>query len=177
MAVIFLVLALVSAFHFIYESTILPSLRLKNRIRLFALRDKLRRLKIQQPDLDEQAYAYVQETINGFAKYLSVVDVAFIIATAQMVENDPAVKERVEKRIAKIENANSPELKAIVSEVHSIIKDTALANNGMWFLYLTPLVMLLSGITSFLKSLRVTTCVPQRELDKMPLGECIPQAA
>jgi hypothetical protein len=169
---LFLLLVLVSMLHFVYEGIILPSMRLKNRIRLFKLRDRLRRLKIDDPDLDDRAFSSVQQSLNFFVQKLYMIDVPYIIACNEAIERSPELKEVVKKRRDLIENANSPELKEIVNEIFSTVKQTAIANNGMWAIYLTPIVLVFSGVRTFAEALKKMACVSERELDNLPINMC-----
>ena len=63
--------------HFIYESIILPSIRLSLRFKLFALRDQLRRMVMQGTASDE-VFRIQQSSINNAINMLSWADQAMI---------------------------------------------------------------------------------------------------
>jgi hypothetical protein len=77
MTILLSVMMLLTLAHFIYESIVAPSLRLKIRYDLFALRDELRFLKIKRgSSLDDKHYVYLQDSINTMISHLARYDIA-----------------------------------------------------------------------------------------------------
>jgi len=105
MILIFLILGLYALLHFILESIVAPSVRFNIRLDLFAMRDKLRLLKINDPEIGDEVFGVLQDGINGAIKYLYDIDIPFLLHCDVLVNRDPQLKESVEKRRAAVMNA------------------------------------------------------------------------
>ena len=136
---IFLIGCLYALLHFIWEGILAPSLRQSIRIDLFCLRDKLRRLKINNPELSGEAFSTVQDGLNSAIQHLNGIDVPFLVYCDSLVRRDQKLKECVEKRKHIVISANSPELLAIASQIRAKVENAARINSGGLYLYLIPI--------------------------------------
>ena len=141
MALIFLIFSVYVLLHFIFESIVAPSVRFNLRLDLFQLRDKARALRIMNPEIGDEAFNAVQDGLNGAIKYLYDIDVPLLIHCDRMVERDPQLKARVEKRRAIVMAVNSAELIEIFSQLRKKVESAAMINNGGWLLYLIPIAI------------------------------------
>src|SRR5258708_36909923 len=65
MVVLFIALVILAIFHFVYQTILAPSFKFEARLKLFRLRDRLRRLKIDNSDLlNDRLFCEIQERIN-----------------------------------------------------------------------------------------------------------------
>ncbi|HEY5232686.1 MAG TPA: hypothetical protein VIK35_04035 [Verrucomicrobiae bacterium] len=171
--VVFLILTIVSVFHFIYQGILLPSYRLQCRIHLFELRDKLRRLQLQNPALDEQAFCFVQESINCWVKQLAF-DLFLLLKINDAIEKDTQFMEKLSKRSERIKNCNSEELKEIALEVRKTVQKIVILNSVVLFIYLLPLAFLAFCFRKFIEGVKRMACVSEWEMGKFVVTERIP---
>jgi hypothetical protein len=141
---IFLVSGVYALLHFVWQSIISPSIRLEIRFRIFALRDELRRLKLEDQNLSSEAFRTVEDGLNSALQILYEIDIPILIHCDARANTDPQLKEHVQKRMAIIKDANSIELEKIVAHLRKNIERAALVNSGGWILYvLPPMLMVL----------------------------------
>src|SRR5437773_1088798 len=138
MLMLFLIGCLYALLHFIWESILATSIRFNVRLELFALRDRLRRMKITNPEIPDDAFHVIQDGLNGGIKHLYDIDVQVLVQCDLLSRNDPEIKARVEKRRAAVESANSKELLEIARLLRKLMEKSAIVNNGGWLLYIIP---------------------------------------
>src|ERR1035441_10315344 len=93
---IFLFACVYALLHFIWEGILAPSLRHNIRLDLFALRDNLRRLKINNPELPNDAFNTVQDGLNGAIKHLSDIDIPLLVYCDSIVKRDADISDFTE---------------------------------------------------------------------------------
>ena len=168
--IIFLILAVAAMFHFIYQGILLPSYRLEMRIRLFALRDNLRRLKMENSNVDEEAFSCVQNAINCWVNRTGF-DLYLFLKVHHAIEKDKQLAERIAKRAAAIENCSSPELKEIAKGVNQTLEKLIMLNSGPVFVYLFPLALAAACFRQTVNAVRRLACVSEWEMNRFTAGE------
>lgn len=109
MTVLLEIMFFLALVHFIYESILAPSWRLRLRFRLFALRDELRALKGEcRGLLDDEHFAYLQDSINTMIAMLHRYDVAAVAAAELRYRRDPEFRRCVEIRTAILDHHSAP---------------------------------------------------------------------
>lgn len=165
-ALLFELIILLAFLHFVYESIIAPSARLRLRFRLFALRDKLRWLRIKQ-GCNEEEFRYLDAAMNNVIRILHRFDIASVNRSAHIIQADPALKGRVEKRIAVIEQSSCVEFQQLNKELLRIARQAIIVNNGACFFYLFPIVFVVAGIEKITQLIKKLVSVPEGELGKV----------
>ncbi len=142
LSVLILLFALFSAFHFVYEGIVLPTLRTRLRFKLFALRDNLRRAKIQLgSQVEDSVFLYLERSINSSIRFLEHLDLETMYAARRFIESNPALLEDVKRRMKTLDECPVEEIRAIRSEHRTIVQE-ALAANGLALLaYIVPIVV------------------------------------
>lgn len=141
MTTIFIIFVLMALLHLIYESILVPSLRLRFRFRMFALRDELRKLKAENEDVSNELFDYLQDSINIQIKFLHQLDIKTMLWAYKSVNDDELLHEEVESRWALIESCDREEIREIASEIYSSAAILFLINNGALFFYGLPVVL------------------------------------
>jgi len=174
MAYLLLTLIILSMVVFIYESVLLPSIRLRMRFELFALRDRLRLLKIEKPDeLDDTTFKYGQESLNMLLGFLHRYDIASFVKAAFYLKQNPSLFKRIQKRREIIENCPSKEFQEIHTQSVKIGIVTATANSFFLFVLLfilvLPILLLIKGLTYIKSQVKDNAAelfsIPERESD------------
>lgn len=141
-ATFLIVLAILTLIHFLYESVIAPSLRFSLRLKLFALRDDLRTLKIERgAELSDEVFLDLQDTINGAVLRLKHIDLSLLKAANEAIEHDEKLKKRVRQRIAMFEASPVSEIREIRRRSFDLIDHALAINSGGLLLYLVPIVI------------------------------------
>ena len=145
MAMLILILFLVAIVCFIYESILLPSIRLNIRFKIFSVRDKLRLLMVENPDIDNTAFEYNQESINMLLAYLHRYDIMSVVEAERIFKKNESLQNKLKKRNDVLDNCSVKELQAIREEYISLAV-LAMAANSLFFLLLfLPFFLLCKG--------------------------------
>ena len=141
MALLFVILAALAFTHFLYEGILAPSLRFELRLKLFALRDELRDLKLKLgDDLSDEVFRDLQNSINGAVMRLNQIDLGLLKTAREAFERDEKLRRRVERRIAMLEACPIEEVRIIRSRHFQLLDYALLINSGGWIPYLIPIV-------------------------------------
>ena len=173
MEIIIFVLILLSFFHFIYESILLPSFRLRLRYKLFSLRDDLRHIKIENDQkINDKIFSFLQSSINNVINSLHLINFQMLYMLTKAVKKDESLSRKVEDINKELENCNSNSILRIRYKLSKYFAFALIINSGGWFIYLFPffLVLLLSNYLKML--IKNVVFVPSNELKKLNIEEC-----
>ncbi|MEP7245690.1 MAG: hypothetical protein ABI885_18725 [Gammaproteobacteria bacterium] len=165
----YLIVGLISAayFHFLYESVLAPSFRLKLRFELFALRDELRRLKIERADcLDDTHFDFLQESLNGLIRILDRFSVATLIAVENGIRRNPCLEEQLEVRARILDDCEIPNVLSIRDRSLRIAARAVAVNNGAWAIYLGPATLPFLGLSKLKKLIKASLSLPGAQLEE-----------
>lgn len=164
MSIILIVLSFLAIGHFIYEAIIAPSLRLSVRFDLFALRDELRALKIEQGDaLSNKHFEYLQDSINAIVLMLPRFDAGMLNSMNKELENNKELEAKVEARVKVLDDCVTPSVSKIREKSLRLAYAAFAINTGMLFLFLLPLIMLIN----LKKRLRSLVSLSKPDLEKI----------
>lgn len=134
-------LMLLAVIHFIYESILAPSLRLRMRFDLFALRDELRALKVDYGDsLDDKHFIYLQDSINAIIKMLPHIEISLVSHIKEEIEKDARLKARLIERQKILDDCDITELSIIRKKSIDLSIMALGVNSGMWSVYIVPIM-------------------------------------
>jgi len=166
MTILFSALIILMAYHFIFERLIAPTLRLSIRFQLFRLRDDLRSIQIESPELiDRDVFNYLQTGLNTTIQFLSKVDFAFIYRALEAIESDQGLRKRVERRIELLDNHPSDEIKKIRDDAAKYFGRALLINTGGWMIYLFPIILSIILFSEIKSKVQRISYVPENEID------------
>jgi hypothetical protein len=172
MNVFFWIIIGVALCHWIYEGIILPSLRLSLRYRLFALRDRLREVKLKNKEaVSDDVFRYLQGTINNGIVLLPFTDFR-VLGAAEAIEKDETLRNRIQKREAAITECQLSEIKEIVEEIGDIWWTAFISNTAAFAAYVVPLIFILHFWTQISGSIKKLVLVPEKEIEKAIPGLC-----
>lgn len=177
MTTVFLLLAALALFHWIYESTLAPSFRLDLRFRLFALRDELRALKIDLgSDLADKHFHYLQDSVNTLIYMLNRIDVGSLHAVTRELDRNPKLRHKIELRTKTLDDCNIPEARDIRNRSLEIASRALLVNMGGLVIYVLPVVLVIAGVAAlrrqYRKHIKDFVSVPEPEFHRvMPCAD------
>ncbi|MEW5800263.1 MAG: hypothetical protein AB1728_14790 [Bacteroidota bacterium] len=168
MVTLFYVLFFLTILHFIYEGIILPSLRLKIRFNLFALRDKLRKLKSTYgKDLSDEVFLDLQESINNTIRFLPRISIELIFEATKELKENPKLIQEAEKKIKLIESCGVQEAINIQKESFDLFKLCIGFNTLALFIYLIPLAVTLTLLKGSINIVNKIQFIPESEAEKI----------
>jgi hypothetical protein len=178
------ILIILAVVHFVYEAILAPSFRLQLRFKLFALRDELRRFKIEErPALrDDDVYRMLQGSINNGLSLLHRTDLATVLRADRRLKEDPQLNKILQKRL-RLQASLDGEAKAIHSRIVKLFGLALLVNNGVWILYLLPIAVvvaialavfdLTSQVFSYVLGISEIIYVPENRIEEILPSECV----
>jgi hypothetical protein len=131
-----------AVWHFVYQAIWLPTIHMKQRNRLFALRDRLRAYHFDHPDTGhERAFSIAQDGINNCIHSVEVLGLHFQRRIGKRYEKDVAFRESVKERSRTLKDANCAEIDAVVKEANNVLREIFVFNSGGWFVYVVPVAL------------------------------------
>lgn len=137
---LFCLLIVLGLFHFIYECIALPHIHTEIRFKLFALRDRLRRLKYRYPDAcDDQAFMLLQESLNTSILVTPVASLLLLYHVSKLLRQRPELKNKISDRRQELDACNNRLVKKIRDKQFALFLWSIFANVGGLALFILPL--------------------------------------
>ena len=141
---LFFTFAVLVTLHFVYEGILVPSLRLKIRYDLFALRDHVRWREIQVAgDIDHRVFAYLESHLSAGIALIPRVNAWSMFAFSRDIRGRRKAKELHGQHMDFIVKAGDQELVRIDKAISLLLFRALLVNSGAWFFYLLPIPLVL----------------------------------
>lgn len=164
MKYIILLMLFVATFHFIYEGIVAPSLRMKLRNKLFALRDELRSIKILGlAKDDEQAFWLVHEGINSYINRLPNLTIYGRHKAMAAYREDAELRTRVEKRLEVLTRCKNKAITDVLDRVTLVVEEAFLINMGGTFIYIVPAAMVIATLGSLKRLAKSLVLTPESD--------------
>lgn len=159
---------ILSIFHLFYQSLLLPTIRLDLRFKLFRLRDKLRKLKLEKgSELDDKIMYDLQKMINANIKNLAYIDFETIYETKKYFDENPKLNSKVEYRRQLLDSSPLQEVKDIYKESVRLFLLTIGANSGGWVVYIVPALIIALMYGSIKNSIKKMLFLPEYDIEKV----------
>jgi len=176
-----LILLGIGVLHIVYDFIVLPSVRLRFRYKLFALRDELRMLKIENAEgIDNDAFKYLQESLNIAANILSRFDVYTAYHAEKLFGSKPDLMKRIEKRNEIMKNCQNTKYQELLKKRSHYLIFVFLANSFFLILWTLPFLLGYLFMKKFAfawkrlnQNVKNLVSVPEREsgqLDSLCIG-------
>ncbi len=147
MEILIICATVVAVIHYLYESILLPTIRVQQRFNLFKLRDELRTLMIEQKStLNPVMYQYLQSSINGTISSLHKIDLLGIYNYYIAEREHPEITEKVRIRQEEMENYQNDSFQSLRKKQIEIVKVTLFANMGLFCFLMIPIALLCLAI-------------------------------
>lgn len=168
MEFLFLALAALAAIHFIYEAIIAPSLRFELRLKLFALRDELRILKLTHSEsLSDELFDDLQSSLNATISRLNLIDLRILKTAYESFGHDEKLRKMAEQRDELIRSCPISEVQKIRQRQISFVARAMLINSGGWFPYLVPIVVSIFCSGRVTAQIRAVFALPEKDINKI----------
>jgi hypothetical protein len=165
------VLFLLALWHFVAEAILAPSWRAMLRLRLFAIRDNLRNLRIAD-SISDQEFEESQRRINNIIRLTPAIDFFWMVKTEFKIRKDAALCEKLERRRMEFEANASLEVKELTNQAIKVALDAVGANSVGWMVYLIPIAVCLALWKRARREIRNLAGATDHELDFTELRPC-----
>lgn len=164
---------LLAIWHFLYESIILPTLRMKLRYQLFECRDQLVRLNTGN-SIDNDVFDTLYYSINSTISRLPYITLSLVWESKVLLRDNKRLREKISKRKKMIDNCNNNNIKEIDMQAAEITLKALVANSGAWIIYTLPFILLIfifSAIVSKVRNyLRDISLTPEVEFNQLTVN-------
>jgi len=161
---LFIAVGVLAVIHYVYETCILPDLRLQFVYRLFGLRDELRSAKLDTAITDEGAYRVLQESLNNGINSVFVADYLLVSEVRHAIRTNRHLAKQTEKRVQTLDASNDPLIQDIRRKSRKIFSYALLAGMGTWFLYLVPIAIVVVSYQTLKDVVKDTLAMPSSML-------------
>lgn len=149
LAIALFISIIVSLFHLLLESAIMPNERLRLRYEFFELRDKLRWKAINEPDsISDEEYKALSSGINVAIGNMSSITPSILINARKEYETNDNYRKAVEKRRNLIDESESEFVKQINDRTKTLTFVALGINSGGWLIIILPVYIIYKIIAS-----------------------------
>jgi hypothetical protein len=158
-------LALLALLHFVYESILAPSFRMKLHFELQALRDDLRRLQLTSgPSPSDENFRYLDESLDALTLMLHRFDTGTLAAVGREMRRNPDLRGRVERRRRMLNECDVHEVVRARQQIVRIATRALLVNHGAWCIYIVPVAFGYFGLRNVRRLIVATISLPKPDL-------------
>ncbi len=164
---LFILAASIAFLHWIFESSIAPSMRLSLRFRGFRIRDRLRRLEIENAvGVTAEGFNILHNNINSHLGHQTRFTLLSLIEFIHSLKTDEDLRKLSERRIATLDACKCEEFQEIRKEFARIVRGTILVNSGALFIYMVPVAMCIYYLSEIRKGVRNLIVLPESATQK-----------
>ena len=174
MATFIIILMVLGLVHYLFENCVLPDLRQGCRYRLFALRDRLRKMALNGRVTDDRAYDIVQDSLNNAINAVFVADYYFLTEVRQRAREEK-VQAQVRARLDTLAASSDAELQSIHRESVRIFMLSCGMGMGGWLIYLMPITLIIAivagcgrGVSDLVRDALVVPSKQFSEVEREP---------
>ena len=164
--ILLIVFLILSVTHYVYESCVLPELRLHFVYRLFRLRDDLRRAKLHNEISDDGAYDVIQGSLNNSINFVFLADYRLLSEVRHAIKTKPEVAKVTEKRLRVLDESKDGIIEDVRRQSRKIFSYALVTGMGGLCLYLVPMACLFVFFGSVKNLIKSTLAMPTRQLNK-----------
>ncbi len=121
------------------------------RLRLFRIRDGIRRLKIDNgTEFDDKAFALVEGCVSNMILLMPYLDYLNLIETKSAILKNTELRDRSERRRKILESCALPNYEKSLQDIFDTGGFIMMANSAGWFIYLIPIFLLIATVRSWI---------------------------
>ena len=161
-------LAFASLWHFVYEAILLPSIRQNLRHKIFALRDRLRAFKAENPaQCSDETFGLMDEQLSWLIHNLPKITFSLVSQSERLLKRNAELRDEVAQRVKILKGCQLNEYVEIRKEAAELTMRTLAYNSGGWIVYLVPIVYPVLWWDKLSKRAQRATSLPVHEFDHM----------
>lgn len=165
---IFIAMIFLAWIHFIYNGIILPSIRMHLRNNLFALRDRLREMKIKKEFSNEsKVVELLHDGINNVLDRLPFFTIETVLKLRENLKAEQSLIKEINSRLSMIENCKNVELKEIYKKTNMTLLYSFLANSGGLLLWIFPVFFVIYWISQIKVYVSDLVAIPSSKAERL----------
>ncbi|TWT65656.1 hypothetical protein [Crateriforma conspicua] len=150
-----------AAIHWIYESTIAPTLRLAIRYQLFAVRDELRHLYDEPAArVPRDAFQNLQSELNHHIRYQKHLTISTLWTVYRHAKRHPKQREAVQSEIRWLDGIKNDQFQQLRKRSETLAIKTLVVQSGGLLLYVLPAIALMMKIAQVKRWASITLRAP-----------------
>jgi len=155
-------------YHLIYESIILPSVRLHYRNKLFSLRDEVRRLKLEElNETDKAALTLLHDGISTILNRVHLITIELQHEIEKEINEDKELNEMIKERYKILDQSTNKDVIRISYLLNTIVNRSILFNAGGWFIYIVPIAIVIFIFEKISDLAKQLILIPPTEVDRL----------
>lgn len=148
----FIVLMIMAAGHYIYETILLPTYRQQARDELFVLRDKLRAELIKEKhSVDKetiQAFSMIDSIINKSLNRLYLLTIPNMIKFEFMKDKSVEIQQEIDRKNGLLERCSSEVVREVNEKMNVVLMKVLVVNSMGLVIYLMPFILIARIVSS-----------------------------
>jgi uncharacterized protein YfiM (DUF2279 family) len=166
--VLFLVLSAMAVVHFAYEAIVLPSIRAGRRYKLFALRDRLRKLKFASGiAINDEAFNALDSSLSWQLENQHRLTFSMISLAKRAYVEDEDFRREVDRNGKFMESCQLQEFLAIRREAAEHMVGTIAWNCGGVLGYFLPPISVYLSMHHIMRTVVKVVALPERNLERL----------
>lgn len=166
MTYLVLVLWVGAVYHYFTEAILAPSLRALLRFELFRMRDRLRSLRADG-QLDLESFDDVHAFLNTAIRLVPAISVSAMAESQRAIESDPALRNRIELRLARLESLANPEARELARSACRTVYRSLLVNSAGWFVWLVPIAFVVFSFQRAYDLIKRLLTIPESDIPRI----------
>ena len=167
MNIIFIFLIIIVIWHFLYEGIIAPSIRIHLRNKLFVIRDELRQVKADGLLAnDERAFWFVHEGVNNFLNRLPNLTIWRSKELVKEYTKNEKLRKLLDDHVNEVRNSDA-RIRLAFQKTNSIIEIAVITNFGGYFIYLIPIVIVISIFSKISQYTGELLVAPTKDVERL----------
>ncbi|MEB2401359.1 MAG: hypothetical protein OZ927_17630 [Alcaligenaceae bacterium] len=137
-----ILLMILSVYHYVIQTAIIPSLRSTLRYKAFALRDEIRELKIEHgKSMPDSIFHDLQDSINFIISEIWRINIINIIVADKSLREDKEAENRIKQKIVMLDSCELSQVHEIRRKMAMISMQALTVNMLGWWVYIVPIAL------------------------------------
>jgi len=165
-AILIIIFGALVIWHLVWDGIIAPSERFRLRYELFALRDRLISLDIDEP-MDTELFDHLHGAVNNAISVLPNITFSALYRAVIRLHRDEALQKRIRRRRELLDACDHDVVREIDRELTQNMRIALGLNTGGWLPYIVPFAIVMvcfKRITAFIHDI---IAAPVGELGKL----------
>ncbi len=163
---LFIGLAILAGWHYLWDAIAAPSIRTNLRFKLFGLRDEVRQLLASSSEDDRGCLDLLHSTLNSAIRLLPGLRLTSFFKYFMALRDDKDLHAKIEERIASINSASNPRVKELHAMAANAVYRALLTNSGGWLFIVAPLVLAAKPVGVVYRIISALATLTDNEMDR-----------
>jgi hypothetical protein len=168
MLALFYLFVFLAIFHCVWEGIIAPEIRMEFRWELFEMRDRLRKLKMDNGDqISDSLFEDLQHIINNQIALLHRATIGDFVRAYKTVNTKKNAKEVLERFEQSINSCTVADVRNIWNKSVAVTVGAFIINSGGWLVYVVPVLIALICYGTIKRFAKLLVALPDKDINKL----------